>query len=240
VRSVQFQSIREDVRVRYALPTFSSTTSVTTTMINRLINQSLQAFYAMLVECYGENYFLTNTTLTTTASQGYTSLPTDCIKLKKLMWLKSSTEVIDIDPSPAPELYRTSRPAEAWATPRFILAQQSIYWVPVPNAAYSVACWYVQQPADLSGDTDTFQAGPNWDEWVVADVCYRLAQSEKRPVEERVKWQQDRDAAEARIKTQAPERDETNAHQIQNVRYPYDRMGDRERRDWITYGMWFR
>lgn len=233
-RSVSFSTLREAVRTRYDLPTFGSSTYVTTAHVNAMINASMQAYSAMLCEAYGDNYFTTSASATTSAGVGTNSLPTRFYKLTRLWWLRGTDDVVPILRANVNELGMANYSARSWTEcgPRYRLQGTSlVQWLPKPNAVYDVVFDYVQLPADLSADGDTFEGGPGWDEWVVNDVCAKIAQREEKDpagyLAVRADW-------EARIRAQATERDEAEALTVRDEDEP--RESDYERRNRLTYG----
>ena len=210
-RTVTLSEVRELVRTQYDLPAFSTTTWVTTALVNSLINSSLAAYYGLLTECYGDNYFTTSATITTSAGVNLSSLPSRCSKVLRLWWVRGTDDVVPISRGSADDLVLASYAARSWDdySPRYRLSGISaIQWLPTPNAAYDVLCDHVAIPVDLSADGDTFEAGPGHEFFVVNDVCARLAiREEKDPsafMAERARFEQ-------LIQTQAGERHEGDA-----------------------------
>jgi len=228
-RLVSLSDLREDVRIRYDLPTFSASGWCTAAAVNRLINESVQRFRAILSESYGDNYLLGSTTITTTPDIPVSSLPSDCFKLTKLAWRKSAELAVPVTRGSVHDLTRSTLASEGWTRPKYILTANTITWVPVPSEAYTVDCWYQTILADLSADGDTLDCGPGWAEWIVLDVCRKLASREQKDPSV---WLMELGQAEAYVRTQAPDRAETDALAVRDV-YG-DGMGDQERRDYAT------
>jgi hypothetical protein len=208
-RTITFADLREEVRLRYDLPSFTATTFVSTTAVNSFINKSLQAYYALLMECYGEDYFATSSTITTLANTSLSTLPTRFSKLIALHWVRDSDDIVPIRRATVDDMVLASYDPKSWTEygPRYRLSGiSSVQWLPIPNAAYSVLCSYVALPADLSADADTFEAGQGWEDWVILDVCRKLAAREEKDPSV---WLAERADAEQRIRSQAPERSET-------------------------------
>jgi len=232
-RLVTLTNLREEVRQRYDLATFSTNSFETNAAINAAINSSLQAFYAILLEAYGDDYFDTYTDLTTTAGVDLQSLPPRFYKLKSLVWLRAKDDPVPLRPADLRDALLSGLSAQSWTayTPRYRLhGMNTLRWLPTPSAAYTVRCTYAALPADLVADTDTFDAGPGWEEWVVADVCAKLAQREQSPdvgvfLSARAEW---RDV----INAQARDRDEGEP---QRIRDAYGRtVSDYELRNALT------
>jgi hypothetical protein len=216
-RTVAFSVLKEAVRQRYDLPAFSTTTWCTTAAVNALVNESLQGLAALLIGCYGDEYYSTTATLTATANTATTSLPTRCIKVLKLWWIRGTDDVVPICRGNADDTMLANYSAKSWTdySPRYrLLGTASIQWLPMPSASYSVACHHVALPADLSGDSDTVECGLGWEQWVINDVCSKLAaREEKDPTAflmARADW-------ERRILEGAPDRIEGESLQLRDA-----------------------
>lgn len=232
-RTVTFANLRTAIQARYDLPAFSTTTWLTTSQVNTMINASVQALSAMLIEAYGDNYYTTSSSLTTTSGVNLTSLPTRCYKLLTLWWVRGTDDIVKVSRGNLDDLRLANYASKSWSEykPRYRLqGTSSVQWLPTPNAAYTVTCDYVQLPAELSADGDTFEAGPGWEEWCVADVCRKIAAREEKDI---TSWMGERADAEARIRAQAPERDEGEALSVRDTFNPYG-MSDYELRNRIT------
>jgi hypothetical protein len=222
-RLVTLSDLREDVRTRYDLPAYSTTTYVTEDAVTRMINQSAQAFYAMLIACFGDDYFTTTASTTTTASVASTTLPTDAHKVLRVVWLKAADEAVTLHRATVDDYAKAFETAEAWNyAPRYRVHGSSLKWYPVPSAVYNIRIIYVALPEDLDTAEDTMEAGPGWDEWIVLDVCRKIAEREDQDAS---RWIALRADVEARIKAQAPERDESEPEAIRDTWCEYGPHG---------------
>lgn len=199
-----------------------------------MINSSVQALAAVLLESYGDNYYTTSATITTTPSTGTSALPTRCYKLLQLWWVRGTDDVVKLHRGSLDDLRLANYGARTWNEygPRYRLQGVStVQWLPTPSVAYTVTCDFVQLPAELSADGDTFVAGPGWEEFVVADVCRKIAAREEKDISQ---WMAERADAEARIRAQSPERDEGEALQVRDTWRPNLGMSDYELRNRLT------
>lgn len=187
----------------------------------------------MLAECYGDNYLLTSFQMTTAANVGTSSLPSDFYKLQALHWRKSAEIGIPIRRGDVDDLRRANMTPRGWTRPLFVLTGSTVTWCPVPKAVYTVDCWYQALPADLVADGDVFDAGPGWLEWVELDVCRKLASREQKDPSV---WLAEQQMAEGLIRSQAPDRAESEGAAVRDVMGYSSSMGDYERRDWLTTG----
>lgn len=238
MRTTTWTEVQEDIRQRYDLPTFSTTTFVTTAAVLRMANQSLQRRDALLAEAYGDDYRSTTATLASVANLNYISLPADFLKLHRLIWLRGTDDAVNVDRADA-DTYARLLPlsAQAWGSrrPYYRFAGSStITVVPTPNQVYNLTLIYTQTTATLTAGSDTIQDGPAWTEWLVADVCTKIA---ARFEDDPSAFMAERNDAERRIKEQAPQRDETQSQQLRDVE-GIGSMGDQERRELLSRGGW--
>lgn len=205
-RLIELSALRESVRQRYDLGQFSATSWTTDAAIDAELNASLQSFYALLLSCAWDEYFGRVTDLTTTAGVDMSSLPPRFFRLHDLTWLRAPDEPYPIRPAESPHAELSGLVPRDWDSicPRYRLhGMNTLRWLPAPSAAYTVRCTYSALPPDLVADTDPFDAGPGWDEWVVSDVCAKLATREEKETGPYLTRRAD---AEGRIREQAPVR----------------------------------
>jgi hypothetical protein len=198
-----------------------------------MVNVSVQALSAMLMEAYGDDYFTLATPLTTSAGDENTSLPADFLKLKKLYWQRGADDFPEIKRGQLDDLRDGKITARDWNSyfPRFRIARQKLLWMPPPVAVYTVRLYYVYAPADLSADGDTFDAGPGWEEWVVCDVCRKIREREEADPSEFIAMRND---AEMRVRSQAPDRYEGDGLAVRDVMKGQFGYGSQALRDWLT------
>jgi hypothetical protein len=211
-------SVREAIRQRYDLPTFTDAppTFVSLTAVNAAINSSLQAYYALLIACYGDAYYETVATLTTVPLAITTPLPLRLYKLTTLLWSRGTDDVIKLHPVSHDDQALGLYAAQAWLsgyTPRYRLQGQTLRWYPPPTDVCTLQCVHSALPPDLAVDADTFEAGPGHEDWVVLDVCRKIATREEKSTEA---WLMERADVEQRIRAQAAERDEGEPGRIRD------------------------
>ena len=226
-RLVQLQDIREDVRQRCDLDTFSATSYVTATAVNRMINTSIHALRSLLMQAWGEGYFTKQAALSTVADTATTALPSDFSKMVTLVWKRGKDDIVPVFEAQIDEYSFTIFDSRTWDLPRYRLRENEILWFPNPDDVYNLFLEYVYHPADLSLDTDTFEAGPNWEEWVVVDVCRKVFEREEKNTQP---WMMERARVEELILSTSPYRSETSNHHIREID-DEPRYGTRELRN---------
>lgn len=223
---------------RYNLPVLSDASWITQDELNIEVNASLQAFYALLMDCQGDDYFATYADVTTVASADTSDLPDGFVRALNVTWLRDTDDPVQLEQAQARDARMSGLVAQSWDcyTPKWALhGVNALRWFPTPNAVYTVRLTFVKLPADLDElleSGDTFDAGPGWEEWVVNDVCAKLADREER---DPGRFVQERERMEARIRDQAPQRGDTSGGLLLDAS-PTGRMGSWELRNWLTRG----
>ncbi len=209
----------ELVRNQFDLVTFSTSTNPTLAAVLSFLNESLQSMYALQMECYGDDYFSQSLSLLTQPDVGSTSLPADFAKLKKIFWRKDASTAVPVGRSSVDDLGLSTLTSCDWVAPRCALTGSAIMWAPVPSQQYIVDIWYAGIPADLASGSDTVNVGPGWVQWLVFDVCVKIARR-LRNAEDLTFFAQMRDKAEAAMRDQAGSRMEADAPQVRSVTRP--------------------
>lgn len=230
-RSVTLTQLLEDVRQRYDLPTWSSTTFVTQDAVTRMINNSIQALASIMIEEGASDWFTSTSTVTASASTSTTAEPTGLYTLKALFWERGTDDVVQMVRANVDELALRSYAATTWSTPKYIYRMGVFEWLPVPSENYTVRVYGTILPTDLSSGGDTFTSGPGWDEWIVMDVCSKIAQREEK---DEGHWVAMRADAEQRIRGQLERHAGGNlqVREADDANYP----GTRELRDLLLRG----
>lgn len=233
MRNVTLLELKTAIQDRYDLPAYSSNGFVSSAGILRTINASLQAYYALLLECYGDDYFVQSTSITTSANISISSLPSRFHSLRSLLWSRGTDDIIHVPRATRDDVYLASYTPQSWNTiaPTYNIQGQVIQWLPTPNAAYSLTMFYSALPVDLALDADVFDAGPGHEEWVISEVCRRIAVREDK---DPTIFLMERQTVEARIKAQASERDEAEPLVLRGVTRTSDQESAWARRDRLS------
>jgi hypothetical protein len=96
----------------------------------------------------------------------------------------------------------------------YTLLGQTITFVPVPSAVYTVRLVYDALLANLSADGDTVELGPGWDDWVINDVCSMIAAIRE---EDPGVWVNFREMARKDIEDAAKHRDDNDTPRVRRL-----------------------
>lgn len=163
---------------------------VTDQELNTYIDQSYKELYDLLVQKFGDDYFVaTPYTYTTVQNQQAYPLPSDFYKL-----LGTEVALNPLDPNS----WVTLRKFEfiqrnLWNFPnvytfygitnlRYRLNGNNLYLVPVPSSGQTIRIWYSPRPNQLINDTDTLDMVSGWEEYIVVDTCIKMMVKEESDV----------------------------------------------------------
>ncbi len=161
---------------------------------NSMISQSYKELYDIMIQKFGDDYFIAPPVTYTTTGQidpvyqaQVFPLPADFYKLMRCE--------VALNPSD-PNSWITLREFQAiqanlWNYPnqytmygitnlRYRLWGKNLQIVPIAGSGQTIRIWYSPRPNQLINDTDTLDAISGWEEYIVADVCAKaLAKTEE-------------------------------------------------------------
>ena len=180
-RTVTLSQLRTDVAAQCDFSVGASG-RYTPTLLNRLLNQSVQRFRERISN-EGMTHYLVSTTGTVTSGA------TSPYAFKTLDLSAASPNIVRVygvdltvsgivktlahrpfqerNDYGAPSI--TGEPM-AWA----MYQTTSIALMPAPDQSYSYTVWYLPLLADMSADGDTFDGVAGWEQWIVWDVVCQL------------------------------------------------------------------
>lgn len=168
----------------------------TTQEWNSMLSNSYKELYDILIQKFGDDYFLANPYSYTTTGQidsvtqqSTYPLPDDFYKLMRVE--------VALNPSD-PNSWVTLREFQAiqanlWNYPnvytfygitnlRYRLWGTNLVIVPIPSADQTIRILYSPRPNQLINDTDTVDAISGWEEYIVVDACIKaLVKEESDP-----------------------------------------------------------
>lgn len=169
---------------------FENKPFVTTQEWNSMISQSRKELYDIILQKFGNDYYLAAPyTYTTSQNLQFYPLPDDFYKLLGVE--------VALNPGD-PSSWVTIKKFEfiqrnLWNYPnvytfygitnlRYRLEDNNLYIVPVPTGGETIRIWYAPRPNQLLNDTDIVDGVSGWEEYIVADCCIKaLAKEESDP-----------------------------------------------------------
>jgi hypothetical protein len=233
-RGVSLSTLR--TRVQRAADIEGASARFPNSELNDYINESLAELYGLIRAAYGEDYYRTVYTFTTSGNVATYNLPSNFLALISVDVPLGGNLVLTARPYMENErnLYKFF-PFGAWTMNQPIWyrltgavdstggtgSPQTISFIPTPTGNYTVNCNYVPTPVLLVGDSDTFDGVAGWEEYAVIDAAMKCAT--KNQQWDLLQALEGRKAAVmARIEKMAPEHDGGQADRVQDV----DKNGD--------------
>lgn len=194
------------------------------------INQSAFELYDLLIQKYGDNYYVADPfQFVTQFNQAFYNLPADFYKLLG----------VDLQISPSePASWVTLKPfnfieRNRYAVPnfqsfygvtnlRYRLQADKLWLNPVPQANQYIQIWYVPRMQTLSNPSDTLQGVSGWTEYVIIDAAIKCLQKEESDVSVLMAQKQ---AMIQRIESAAENRDAGSPATVADSRNAFDGGG---------------
>ena len=159
---------------------------ITTPEWDSMINQSCFEFYDLVVEKFGNNYYVqTPYVITTDGINNQFALPSDFYKLLG----------VDLAVDPVATSYVSLKPfnfgdRNKYSFPNFVsfygftnlkyrVNGNNLMFTPIPSAGQQLKLWYIPRMTPLVNDTDTMDGYSGWLEYVITDVCIKALAKEE-------------------------------------------------------------
>lgn len=170
-------NLRAAIRLRADMP---STDNPTDAFINDEINRSGAELYDLLIAA-DEAYNWSEQTFSTVG--GTSSYPLDATfyKLKGVDADMGGPAPLTLKPYNFEErnIYRFRGVWDPYEKPRHMIRANSIQFVPPPDQTRQITVYYYPVFARMTNDADTFDGINGWEEYIIADVCVKLATAQE-------------------------------------------------------------
>jgi hypothetical protein len=193
---------------------------------NTYINQSYFELYDLLVQKYGNDYYVQSFTFTTDGSQSY-ALPDGvnndaALAFYKLLGIDAAVgtgwltlkkyEFIERNSYVYPQITTNLL---GIAGMRYRLVGTSLQFIPTPAGGQTIQVWYVPRLTAMLRDTDTCDGVSGWTEYIAVDAAIKALQKEESDVSILMVQKQ---ALIARIEAAAENRDAGEPERISDFR----------------------
>ena len=162
-----------DVRLR------ADNQALTDSDITEFINQSIADLRDQLAIKFGDEYFETETTLTTTSGVATVALPSDFYIETGIFWINGSDKLrimkaTNVDA----EEYITGAGWTSFFDVRYRIQAANVKFYPTPLGVHSVTFKYIPSAVRLTMGSDTFDGYNGFEEWVVLDAAMKCLERE--------------------------------------------------------------
>lgn len=192
--------------------------------LNYYINSSIAELHDILVESYGQDYFLNSTTFTTTAGQSEYNISSiittnDFYKLRGVDAKINAAEWTGLKNFNFNERNKLANSSSiVWnyngSNVRYRLVGSKLMFAPTPDGSTEIKIWYIPKSTTLVNDSDTFDDINYYAEYVIVDAAIKMLNKEESDVS--VLMAQ-KDELKRRIESSAANRDAGESESIQDV-----------------------
>lgn len=202
---------------------FENSQFVTDTELTSYINQSYFELYDLIVQKYGDNYYVqTPYVFTTDGVTQFYPLPSDFYKLLGVDLALSNTvdSFVTIRPFNFSDRNRYAVPNfqsfYGVTNLRYRLNNNSLWLTPIPAANQTIRIFYVPEMTTLVSGTDTVDGISGWTEYIIVDGCIKCLEKEESDVSVFMAQKQ---ALIQRIEAAAENRDAANPMTVSDTQY---------------------
>jgi hypothetical protein len=165
-----------------------NSTFITDSEWNNYVNDSLKELYDLIIQKYGDDYFVNNVTITTDGSSYLYPLPNGTLYSSAPSFYKFLGLDLALSNNQQ-DSWVTIRPfsfqdRNKYAVPnfqsfygvtnlRYRLQGNNLWLTPIPMSGQTMRLWYVPRCTTLTSDSDTTDCYGGWDEYVVIDAAIK-------------------------------------------------------------------
>lgn len=219
-KTVTLSGLATEIRNRLEL---ESSDFVSSAELNQYIQDSKDALYDILVSAWGDDYYYSTTTVSTTAGTETVALPSTFYKLLALDFVPAGGDPVELEPFDWEERNDLGSTSQTWDSrdpPRYRIRGGNIWFTPKPAAVYAVKVHYIPACPDLVDAVAplvsvVFDGINGWTEWIVCDVCAKICAKEESDPSQ---FLSGKAAVENRIRLMASRRDQGVTAKVRRVK----------------------
>lgn len=151
--------------------------------INQYISSSYKELYDILIQKYGENYYVqTPYSFTTDGTNEFYDLPED---FYKLLGVDQQIGNIWVNVRQFNFNDRNQNQFNTGGSQRFRyrINGNQLWLKPLPASGQPIRVWYIPTPMDLADDADEINGVSGWEEYIVVDAAIKCKNKEESDVQ---------------------------------------------------------
>lgn len=218
--SISLSDLRTRCRQRADM---ENSTFVQDPELNFYINQSIAELHDILIQSYGSDYYVKDTTFQTSAGQTSYVLSTiitdnDFYKLRAVDAKLNNDDWFTLNRFNFNERNRLQS-FGTWdylgiANVRYRLVGSKIFFTPSPSREMDVRLWYIPRSQVLVNDTDEYDDVNGWIEYVIVDCAIKMLTKEETDTSVLLR---EKDLLKRRIEEVSNNRDVGNPESIEDI-----------------------
>jgi hypothetical protein len=196
---------------------------------NSNINSAAKELYGLLVQKYGDNYFvqLPPYTFTTDGTSDWYPLPADFFKLigVDLQTTSAADGYVTLKPFAVAERNQYARPniQGGRSNLRYRIVGNRIWLIPRASSGQTVRLFYVPRVTNLVNDTDVLDGVSGWEDYVIVDAVIKALAKEESDT---TVFEREKAGLTDRLESEAENRDAANSETVRDTAYQNDSVID--------------
>ena len=186
--------------------------------LNDYINSSIAELHDILIQSYGEDYYINETTFSTIVGQESYDLPTDFYKMRGVDARLTGTRWLTLQPYNFNERNRFEDfgvwDLNGTATIRYRILGNKVRFTPNPDRVVEVRLFYVPMAQELVNDTDQLTDFNQYSEYVITDAAIKMLVKEESDA---TPFVIQKAALKERIETASKNRDVGSSESISDI-----------------------
>lgn len=142
------------------------------------VNSSMQELYDLLVNAYGNDYYVTSLNFSTTGGVESMTLPSDFYKLIGVD-IKFGGEYYTLQRFNFNERNKFTQGTSFDADAQYRIVGNTLMFIPTPSGVYEGKLWYIPAATKFTGDSSTFDGINGWEEYIIIDTAIKCLGKEE-------------------------------------------------------------
>lgn len=216
--SITLAQLRLESRQRSDM---TNSTFVTDSELNNYINNSIAELHDILVQSYGEDYYVSEASFTSTSNTASYALNTiissgDFYKIKGIDAKLNKSDWFSLKPFNFNERNKNATTGlnGGIVQVRYRIVGSNIMFTPTPDAGTDIKLWYIPIAQTLVDDADIYNDLNKFSEYVIIDAAIKMMQKEESDVSVLLNQKQ---AIKRRIEEVANNRDAGSGDSVSDV-----------------------
>lgn len=185
--------------------------------LTMMIQCSIQDFYDLLVDAWGEDYFFEEYTYTSVANQKDYNLPTNFYKFVGVDYVDAGGRIFPLKKF----LFREREKYTNYSSAnnqgynlRYRILGNKIRFMPTPTSVFTIKLSFIPTPVVPEDDADTYDFIQGWEDYVIWDVVTKCLMKEESDPSAALR---ERESAKEKVMRMRENRDANEADRILNI-----------------------
>lgn len=172
MRNITLTDLKTDIRNRTDM---NDTDIITEVELTSYINSSITELYDLLVSKYGDDYYLSSSSITMASGAYQVTLPNNFLKIK-------GVDLVEGNKTTALNTFNFKNRNRKGLLQWRVMGNNLIFTDDEKAGSKSLVVWFVPSCVKLTMGADTFDGINGWEEYVIVDCMIKCYQKEEQDV----------------------------------------------------------